>query len=149
MKDTNRIDHFVWVVHEENLDQYVKKFSDLFQTTFEEFDGKNGARIFVSWETGFEFATPTGDGLGGHGLKAHLDAHGEGPFAIVFRVPDIEAASERAKELDWPVSSSVLGNDESDLVWTAVSRVREQFVGPFLGTMLLFGQIDYRDGSSA
>src|SRR5208282_1274379 len=125
MKDTNRIDHFVWVVRLENLDGYVKQFSELLGTTFEEFAGGNGAHIFVSWETGFEFAAPTDEGPGGHGLRAHLDAHGEGPFAIVFRVPDIEASSKHATGLGWPVSANTLGNDESDLKWTAVSRVRE------------------------
>ena len=148
MKDTNRIDHFVWVVRSENLERYVKLFSELFDTTFEEFAGDAGAHIFISWETGYEFASPVGDGPGGHGLRSHLEANGEGPFAIVFRVPDMDIASERAARLGWPISAGIMGNDESDQKWTAVHRVRERFVGPFLGTMLLFGQIDYKADSS-
>ncbi len=148
MKDTNRIDHFVWAVRPEYLAGYLAQLSDLFDTEFEEFDGKSGARILISWDTGLEFAVPSGEGARGDELRAYLDKKGEGPFAIVFRVPDIESASKRAMQLGWPVGDSLLGSEEADRSWTRVTRVREQFVGPFLNTMLLFGQIDYADGDS-
>jgi hypothetical protein len=146
MKDTNRIDHFVWAVRPENVAGYLAQLSDLFHTEFEEYDGKSGARILISWDTGFEFAVPNGEGPRGDDLRAYLDKNGEGLFAVVFRVPDIESASKRAAQLGWPVGDGVLGSEEADKGWTRVTRVREQFIGPFLNTMLLYGQIDYADG---
>jgi len=143
MKDTNRIDHFAWAVHPENAEAYVAQLSELFDTTFEELKGATGARILISWDTGLEIATPVGEGTGGDIVRAHLEKYGEGPFALVFRVPDIEAAGKRAAKLGWPVDTRALG-DEVDMTWTnKLTSLHERIIGPFLNTMLLYGQIDY------
>jgi len=146
MKETNRIDHLVWVVHPENLDRYVAQLADLFDTKFEEMSGES-AHFFISWDAGLEIAAPSGDGPAGGVLRAHLEKNGEGPFAVVVQVPDIEDASARASKLGWPVDQRLLGG-QADMTWTSkVTTIRERFIGPFLNTMLLFGQIDYVDNA--
>jgi hypothetical protein len=141
--DTNRIDHVVWAVHPENLDKSVTQLAALLNTTFEEFEGVPGLHVFVSWDTGFEIATPTGDGPSGEVVRQFLTDKGEGIFAVVVRVPDLKTVSEHATGLGWPVAATASGSDETDRLWQRITRLREQFVGPFVGTMLFFGEVDY------
>ena len=146
MPDQNRIDHIVWAVNPDHLDGYAARLAELFDTEFEEFTGNPGLRVLVSWEAGLEIAIATGDpSPAGDAVRAFLEKNGEGLFAVVHRVPDIKAAAERARGLGWPVAAGVSGNPETDKLWKGISRLREQFVGPFANTLLFFGEVDYRD----
>ena len=146
MLDQNRIDHVVWAVEPDNLTAYAERLSQLLDTEFEEFTGVSGLRVFVSWDTGFEVAAPgNGEGPAGDAVRGFLAQKGEGIFAIVHRVPDLEAAAARAKGLGWPVSDRVAGAAETDALWKRITRLREQAVGPFANTFLFFGEVDYRD----
>ena len=44
--------------------------------------GSLGRAILISWDTGLEFAVPSGEGTRGDELRAYLDKNGEGPFAL-------------------------------------------------------------------
>lgn len=145
MPDQNRIDHVVWAVEPDNLIGYAERLSQLLDTEFEEFTGVPGLRVFVSWDTGFEVVAPgNGEGPSGDAVRGYLAQKGEGLFAVVHRVPDLEAAAARAKGLGWPVADRVAGSEETDRLWRRITRLREQAVGPFANTLLFFGEVDYK-----
>ncbi|MFI5957531.1 hypothetical protein [Cryptosporangium sp. NPDC051539] len=146
MRDHNRIDHVVWAVEPDNLTGYAERLAQLLDTEFEEFTGVPGLRVFVSWDSGFEVAAPgNGEGPAGDAVRGFLARKGEGIFAVVHRVPDLEVAAARAKELGWPVGDRVAGAPATDQLWKRITRLREQAVGPFANTSLFFGEIDYQD----
>ena len=80
--------------------------------------------------------------------RAFLDQNGEGLFAIVYGVADIEEASERARSLGWPVDSTLLG--QADVPWSQkVTTIRERFIEPVPEHDVLYGQIDYVEEDDA
>ncbi|MBF6331104.1 hypothetical protein IU452_21615 [Nocardia transvalensis] len=155
----NRIDHFAWLVELDNLSRYVKQMSELFETTFEEFRNEPGGNLtMISWDAGLEFAAPLGDSPAADALRAMLAERGEGPVGAIVGVPSIDAASERAAELGWPIDGpqpgywGALGQQsvEPNLSWTTkVTSMRERVIGDFLNTTLLFGEIEYADVEDA
>ncbi|MBF6334104.1 hypothetical protein [Nocardia transvalensis] len=150
MPAKNRIDHFTWLVEPENLPRYVKQMSELFETTFDEvFNESAGVRALISWDAGLEFAAPYGDLPAADALRAVLAERGEGPFAIVVRVPSIDASSERAAALGWPIDRQLLELEAGVSSTTKVTSARERVIGSFLNTSLLFGEIEYADVEDA
>ncbi|MCM6773085.1 VOC family protein [Nocardia sp. CDC159] len=160
MSAKNRIDHFVWLVEPENLSRYVKQMSELFETTFDEFRNESGgALVLISWDAGLEFTAPYGDSPAANALRAVLAERGEGPCAVVVRVPSVDASSERAAALGWPIDApqsgywGELGRQSVELEnmsWTTkVTSMRERVIGSFLNTTLLFGEIEYADVEDA
>ncbi len=161
----NRIDHFVWVAKAENVTNYVDKLSALFDV---EFDHRYGPDfdspidLYVSWQAGLEVVAPIPNADGSafdpqtqaaaFALAARLAEHGEGPFALVFRVPDLEAATERLRARGHSINSITpkLGSREARIAqnarWTKnVLDIDETFVDSFLGVHLLLGAFQYPD----
>ena len=143
----NRIDHIVWLVHAHNQEAYVEKLGKLFRTRF---DGPlvrldMGCRFWVSWEAGLEIFAPWGDNDYASIWSKRLEERGEGVLSMVFGVPDIEEASEHARQLDYQVSPIIgLSGDEP---WMhKLESFKEVMIGDFLGTIMSFGEIRYADG---
>jgi len=143
----NRVDHVVWLVHAENQEGHVEKLSKLFRTKF---DGplvrpEFGARFSVSWEAGLEVFAPWGDSDYAAMWRQRLEQKGEGVLSVVVGVPDIEEASEHAKQLGYPVSPIIgLSGDEP---WKhKLESFREAIIGDVLGTRLGYGEIRYAAG---
>lgn len=139
----NHLDHFVWVCKTENLERYVQQFSDLFGAKFDgPFERENWFRVYVSWDTGFEISAPlTEDSRGGQ----HLKKHGEGPYAMVFGVEDLEAAKSHARELGYDPSEDILQTGEEP--WTyRLESIVEAYVGEVLNTTMLFRHVVRKEG---
>ena len=143
----NRVDHVVWLVHAENQEDYVDKFSKLFRT---QFDGplvrpEFGARFWVSWEAGLEIFAPWGDNDSAKMWSQRLKERGEGVLSVVFGVRDLAEASEHARQLGYPVSPVIpLAGDEP---WKhKLESFREAIIGDVLGTLMGFGEIRYAEG---
>src|SRR5581483_7098236 len=104
---TNRIDHVAWMCRPENHDAYVEKLSRLFNVTFEADDGGPdfGMRITWSWSAGLEVLSPAGEGthLSEMGWN-FLDKKGEGLFAVVMGVDDVQGTIEHARSLGYAPS---------------------------------------------
>lgn len=100
---TNRIDHVAWMCRPENHDAYVAKLSKLFNITFEADDGgpEFGLRFTWSWSAGLEVLSPAGDGHHAQMCWKFLEARGEGLFAVVMGVADVNEVREHAKELGY------------------------------------------------
>jgi hypothetical protein len=100
---TNRIDHVAWMCRPENHDAYVEKLSKLFNITFEADDGGPdfGLRFTWSWSAGLEVLSPAGDGDHAKMCWKYLDEKGEGLFAVVMGVADVEETRQHAVDLGY------------------------------------------------
>jgi hypothetical protein len=139
----NHIDHFVWVCEIENLEKYVKVLSDLFMASFDgPYIHHGESKIYVSWDTGLEVISPISENAPAY---KHLKEKGEGPYAMVFGVSNIEEAKERAQKLGFTPGEIINATQGSEPWSYRMERVHEVFVGKILGTYMLFGEIIYKD----
>lgn len=117
---TNRIDHVAWMCRPENHDAYVEKLSKLLDVTFEADDGGPdfGLRITWSWSAGLEVLSPCGDRSIPHCQMGwdFLEKKGEGLFAMVFGVKDVEKTIEHARSLGYE-PSGLLSLPPTDKPW--------------------------------
>jgi len=102
----NHIDHVGIIVYPENVDKYVALLSELLCITFDEpiVNHEAGVIAVLSWGSGFEIMAP----MRPEGRYwERLQRFGEGTCTIIFGVPDIDEAIERAKshgvDLDFEV----------------------------------------------
>ena len=116
---TNRIDHIAWMCRPENHDAYVEKLSKLFNVTFEADDGGPdfGLRFTWSWSAGLEVLSPAGDGPHAQMCWKHLEAKGEGLFAVVMGVADVDETVERAKEMGYTPSPLMLLHGDLEVAY--------------------------------
>jgi len=154
----NRIDHFIWVVRPENIARYVEQAEKLFGVEFEHMHGPTVAGTdrdcYVSFDAGLEFIAPlgTGDPTSAQFLE-YLDRYGEGPWGFVFGVDDLEEPMARARGEGYPVGELVQqGNaparQQIMRSWTTrVNDVREVYVGRFIETEIMFGDMRYNGES--
>jgi hypothetical protein len=101
---TNRIDHVAWMCRPENHDAYVEKLAKLFNVTFEADDGGPdfGMRITWSWSAGLEVLSPAGEGSPMAEMGwSFLNKKGEGLYAVVMGVEDVQATIDHAKALGY------------------------------------------------
>lgn len=142
---TNRLDHVAWMCLPENHDAYVEKLEKLFRFKFEADDGGPdfGLRITWSWTTGLEVLSPAGDRDLPHAKMAwdFLDKRGEGLFAIVFGVKDVEETIEHARSLGYD-PSGLLSLPETDKPWRKrVQDCTESVIEHWLDGNLAIGSI--------
>jgi hypothetical protein len=150
----NRVDHFIWVVRPENIARYVEQATRLFGVEFEHMHGPTVAGTdrdcYVSFDAGLEFMAPLGRGDATSAqFLDYLEEHGEGPWGFVFGVADLGEPSARARAAGFPVGELVQSDDpqareRAMRSWTAhVRDAREIYVGTFLGTEIMFGDMRY------
>ncbi|MGE0307103.1 MAG: VOC family protein [Acidimicrobiia bacterium] len=99
-KNINRIDHIAICVRPENLEAAVAEFSELLDIKFEgPFPSERaGITYYLDWESGMEVYAPTDPNVAVDRVQ-FLEQHGEGMFRLVFGVPDIGKAVERARSM--------------------------------------------------
>lgn len=142
---TNRIDHVAWMVRPENHDASVEKLSKLFGITFEADDGGPdfGLRITWSWSAGLEVLSPCGDRAIPHCQMGwdFLERKGEGLFAMVFGVKDVQATIDHAKTLGYE-PSPLLSLPPTDKDWRKrVQDCTESVIEHWLDGNLAIGSI--------
>ena len=86
------LDHIALAVRD--LDAAVDGYARLLGLTPNWIGGDGGARHawFQLPNMALDVIAPYGEGAFGDTIRSHLDAHGEGIWAMAFTVPDIEAA---------------------------------------------------------
>jgi hypothetical protein len=141
---TNRIDHVAWMCRPENHDAYVEKLSKLFDITFEADDGgpEFGLRMTWSWSAGLEVLSPAGTELPYSKMCwQYLEKRGEGLFAVVMGVSDVEKSISRAKALGYE-PSPLLHLPETNKPWLKrVQECTESVLDVFLDQNLAVGRI--------
>ena len=87
--------------------------------------GDGGARHawFQLPNMALDVIAPHGEGAFGDTIRAHLDAHGEGIWAIAFTTPDIDAAQARIASAGFDVSEVKTGRKPGTRVCTIRSGV--------------------------
>ena len=144
-----RINHFAWLVRRENVAAYVRKFESLLDTEFELVSNEM-VDAYVNWDSGLEFLAPVeSDGGRINPLAKFLDERGEGPYALVIRVPDLDLGSEEARKAGFDVAPESTPADRAqrkaviDSYTTKLEDIRETHVGGFLGLKLALCELTY------
>lgn len=136
----NRVVVAVW-----DFDEGKRFFEELLGATFapENDDGQAasfGVRVAMAWDAGVELVSPLADAPSA--IRDDLEANGEGVKGVVFAVPDLDAAKERAETLGLPTYYS-LDFDQATIDAKCegrFTRFREHFIAasaPLDGTVLL------------
>ena len=140
----NRIDHVAWMCRPENHDAYVEKLSKLFNMTFEADDGGPdfGLRITWSWSAGLEVLSPVGTELPYSKMCwDYLNKRGEGLFAVVMGVDDVEEAMERARSIGCE-PTPLIYLPQTDKPWLKrVQECTESVLDVFLDQNMAVGRI--------
>jgi len=149
-----RIALVVFVVRSVNLEKYAEAATRLFGARFERMHGPTvpGADdqidVFLDYDCGIELIAPLGaDSANAADLTKFLDQHGEGIFALVYQVDDLDRSLASAKAEGYPVAESVLNtNADARRAYVAsytkrISDIQEVHVGPFIGLEVIFGDI--------
>jgi hypothetical protein len=149
-----RIDHVAWTVRPENIKRYAEQLEALLDVRF---DHQYGPAVtgrdldaYLCWDAGLELVAPLGSATDlTANISKRLDERGEGVSALVVRVPDLDAAAQRARSLGYSVGEQIQHPDPAERLrrlrkyTRQVDDVREMPVGDFLGMRLLLGQITY------
>ena len=136
----NRVVIAVW-----DLDEGKRFFEELVGAEFapENDDGQAasfGVRVAMAWDAGIELVAPSPEAAST--IRDDLEANGEGVKGVVFAVPDVDAAKERAEGLGLDTYYS-LDFDQATIDRKCEGRFttfKEHFVAasaPLDGTVLL------------
>ena len=141
---TNRIDHVAWMCKPENHDAYVDKLSKLFNIEFEADDGGPdfGMRITWSWSAGLEVLSPAGEDLPPSQMGWNfLKKKGEGLFAVVMGVDDVEDTIAHARTLGYN-PSDLFSLPKTEKPWRQrVQECTESVLEHWLDGNLAIGRI--------
>lgn len=91
----DRVSHVVFCFRPENLDEAAAFWTDALGVELEEVGRPElGLRVLVSLSSGIELIAPTPEGgPAATRVLAHLDAHGEGFYDLVYGVADLDATA--------------------------------------------------------
>lgn len=131
-----------------DFDKAVALYSELLNTTFYPLAiaEKSGVRVAFGYEVGVEIASPIPgsnepDALA---LAAQLKEHGEGLYAVVFSIDDVEQARAKAEEMGIRVldKKEVNRNEVKNSFHGRYSTFIEYFLNPedTYGTVVVLGQ---------
>lgn len=132
----------------EDLDRAVALYSELLSTTFHPLVLAEdwGVRAVFSYEAGIEIASPIPESkeLMALALAQHIKEHGEGLYAAVFSVDDVEQARAKAEEIGIQVLHKIeLDRDELNRSFQdRYSSFIEYFLNPedTCGALVVLGQ---------
>ena len=117
------LDHVALAVRD--LDAAVQAYRRLLGREPNWIGGDGGARHawFQLPDMALDVIAPQGEGAFGDTIRAHLDARGEGIWAIAFTTPDIEAAHARIASAGFDVSDVKTGRKPGTRVFTVRAGV--------------------------
>lgn len=99
-----RLHHVCWCLQPENMDAAKTLWQDRLQTELLDFPLPDlGIRVLISWEAGVEIISPLGEGSVGRQAREFLETRGEGVYATLFEVDDLEEAVAQAESADGKV----------------------------------------------
>ena len=145
-KFINHIDHVAWICRYENVEEHVARLEALSGVTLQRFERTEyGLNICANWESGLELLSPMPERTDFNGaLYDHLDAHGEGVYAVVFGVPDLEKHKHYLAGKGIEAGPEV--DDHVDSPWHHKLELKERIAGVVMNSTFILGDIDYADG---
>jgi hypothetical protein len=149
----NHIDHVAWLCHLKNLDEYARRLSALSSTTMIPHIRKDlGLSVYMSWQGGLEIVAPLDDVDNEFNapLRARLKERGEGVFAVVLGVKNLDEAVSRARREGYVPGDILLAGDSITGAmppWNDQHSVmRESIVGDFMNSLFAYGEVVYAEG---
>lgn len=144
-KFTNHVDHVAWISRPENLDANVAQLEKLTGASLTRFAREDmGFTMCISWEAGLEVVSPAEERTDFNAmLWGWLDSKGEGVFAVVFGVKDLEAHKARLEAMGFPVGP--LMDDHPASPWHDKLVLWERVAGEAMNSNIVLGDIDYAD----
>jgi len=144
-KFINHIDHITWASYLDSFEDNVARMEEATEIKLQPFDNEElGFRMYLSWEAGIEimaplpyrteFNTP---------IHEFLEKCGEGVYAVVFGVRDLEATRERLEKLGYFIGPRMGEEDAS--VWDGKLILRERIGPQIMNSWLVLGELNYRD----
>ncbi len=133
-----------------DLDKAVALYSELLNTTFYPVDMAVdfGVSAAFSYDAGIEMSAPIpgSDSPMAQVLTQHIEEHGEGLYAVVFSIDDVEQAYAKAKEMGIFVMYMMeLDQDQIDTYFQGMySKYIEYVLHPedTCGVQVLLGQFE-------
>jgi hypothetical protein len=139
-RNVGRVDHIILLYRNRaNQDEARRKFTELLgiDDWQEVGDGDEGIYIWISWDSGIELICPTRDVPA---FQKHLDIHGEGFYAMVFGVSDLDHASSHIQRVTGRTPHP-LGTAPAP-VFEKFKVAREAIVGVVGGMRLMVGEFE-------
>lgn len=142
-ENVGRIDHSVFIYRNE---ESQKKAREHFSTILgiddwdELVEADQGVHIFISWNSGIELICPTKPIPA---YERHLDKQGEGFYAMVFGVADLDEAMVYIEKIEGckvqPLGPAPCG------VFNKFDIVREAIIGKIGGVRVMIGEFKKKD----
>ena len=135
-----------WISRPENLEANVAELERLSGARLARSENREmGIVVCISWEAGLEIIAPTAeDTPTNRDLRRHLDTIGEGVFAVIFGVRDLEEHKARLEAMGFTVGPRMGGRPDAPGRERVV--VRERRAGQLMNSWFVLGEIDYADG---
>jgi hypothetical protein len=137
-RNVGRIDHIILLYrNRENQEAARRTLTELLgiEDWDEVGEGDEGIYILISWASGIELICPTREVPA---FAKHLATHGEGFYALVFGVADLDQAVAQVKRVSGR-AAHLLGT-APDMVFDRFDVAREAIVGVVVGTRLMLGE---------
>ena len=145
-KFVNHVDHVAWISRPENLEANVAALETLSGRRLSRYENTAlGITVCISWEAGLENIAPTAAATPtNQELRDRLETAGEGVFAVIFGVKDLEAHKARLEALGFKVGPLMGGGPDSPSRGRVA--VRERRAAQLMNSWFVLGEIDYADG---
>jgi methylmalonyl-CoA/ethylmalonyl-CoA epimerase len=137
----SNVHHVCWCLQPEHMDGAKELWEERLHTELIDFAPPGlGIRVLINWEAGVEIICPEGEG-GTVGPKARefLERHGEGVYAVVVDVEDLDRATAdvRSAGADLTDSEDIVFGEGADAL-----RVRQMMFDELLGMRLTLQHTD-------
>ncbi len=139
---TNRLSHAAFVVAAEDFDACRDYWAVGHGVEFDDIPLPDsfGLRVVFSIRNGIELISPTSDAAPAP-IREFLETHGNGIYAIVYNVSDLNSAVERAAE--YGVEETVRNVFTNLPPWSATYKLLEEStMTPYRGMQAMFAQIE-------
>ena len=142
-KFINHVDHVAYVSKWETVEANVTRLETLTDTSMERSERPDlGCVIYVDWSAGLEIVAPMPERSElNAALHDRLDKFGEGLFATVYGVEDLETHTKKLEAQGMEFSPLVTAHPSDP--WYARITLRERYAPPFMNAWLVFSEIDY------
>jgi methylmalonyl-CoA/ethylmalonyl-CoA epimerase len=130
-----QVHHVCWCLRPEQMDGAKELWEERLQTELIDFAPPGlGLRVLINWDAGVEIIAPLGEGgTVGPKVREFLGARGEGVYAVVVDVDDLDQATADARAAGARVIDTediVFGDGEN------ARRVRQVMLDDLLGMRL-------------
>ena len=144
-KFINHVDHVAYISKWETVEANVAQLEALTDAKMERSERNDlGCVIYVDWSAGLEIVAPMPEEDDrNQALHKRLRSHGEGLFAMIYGVENLEAYKAKMEAKGLEISPLVEAHPDDP--WFERLVLRERYAPQFMNTWMVYSQIDYPD----